>query len=391
MLKKVGLIIGPFPGRITGQLSPGGIATHIDGLINYLDGTGISTYKCYHKPYNIKRADILNSSPKEWFISVIHGIILLIHSKNFDFSNYSIRDTIIIAFYLASLKSFLLKVAPDFVHIHSLHNPAPIALGILNYRKPIIITDHGFWQHEGYSGKKSMIKLIKNYTLASTVIYISNIAYKKHISAKLGDNKKLVKIPNPTNFMKYPNKVNKENNLPKKEIFFNGYSESIERKGLDILLSTMNKYSELYDTIKLKIICDKKAENYIKNNSWKFEYALIERTTLEKILIIYCDVDLLVVPSRSESFGLVYTEALAVGIPVIGYFEVIYEFKKTLDNYIGESFNPFSEHEQDLRDKIVKCLNTPFDAHTVRDGLIKNYGWDVLGPRILDLYYPVKI
>jgi glycosyltransferase involved in cell wall biosynthesis len=374
--KKTGLIIGPLPGSITGKPAPGGIATHIEGLLYYLKSNGIDAYICYHKPY---------SNRITWFLAVIYGMLMMSFNKKYRPLHYSIKDTVITAFYLSTLKKIISRINPDFVHIHSLHNPAPVALDIVKYKRPIIITEHGFWQSRN-KNRKIMLKLTRNITIANKIVYISDMARKRQLSANLVNDSKLIKIPNPTDFSLYPIKSIKEQS--EKIILFNGYGESITRKGFDILVSTINKYPELYNTIKLLAVCNKEAEDYIKKNTWNFRYELIGKTTLEKILDIYCNVDLLAVPSRSESFGLVYTEALAVGIPVIGYYEVIDEFKQALNTYIGESFNPNMESEENLKEKIIKCLNTPFDAALVRENLIKNFSWDVLGRKFIDLYYP---
>lgn len=37
----------------------------------------------------------------------------------------------------------------DFIHVHSLHTPAPIALRLLNRTEKLVIIDHGFWLRFG--------------------------------------------------------------------------------------------------------------------------------------------------------------------------------------------------------------------------------------------------
>lgn len=388
-MKRKGLIIGPLPKSITEKAAPGGIATHIDELLRYLKVNDIDIYICYHKPYDVKKDNVLVSNKIRWLFNVVHGFMLLIFNKNYNLFKYTIKDNIVVAFYFSKLKIFFQKNDPDFVHIHSLHNPAPYALNLLRYKQKIIITDHGFWQGKYLDKKKIISKLVKNYSIADSIIYISDMAYQKHLNMNFWDTHKLVKINNPTDFSAFPIKEKNEKNTDK-VIFFNGYSESISRKGFDILVSTINMYPDLYNNIKLIAICDEYSENHIKTKSWNFKCELIGKTTLKNILNILCNSDLFVVPSRSEGFSLAYIEALAVGIPVIGYFGQIDEMKKTLNTYIGESFNPDDEGEEGLMKKIVLCLNTPFDVHLVRENLIKNYSWDVLGKKILELYYPSK-
>lgn len=377
--------------RYSVNAKPGGVATHIDGLIEYLENNDIKTYLCYHKSYRgINDTHVLNVSKVGWLFAVVQGMFVLIFNKDYHFFDYSINDIIITAYYISILKIFLKKLHVDFVHIHSLHNPATIALDIINYKGRIIVTDHGFFSNKNYTDKRTRIKLCKNYSIANKVIYISEFALQKHLESKLGDSNKLIKIPNPTDFSKYPVKKIYTSQGGPKRLFFNGYVKSRDIKKLVLLLSSMNTYPELYKNMELIVLCDSEMDNYIKERTWNFVYKLVGKTTLENIFNIYCNVDLLVVPSKSESFGLVYTEALAVGIPVIGFYGVIDEFKTVLNTYIGESFDPSSESEEALKEKIAKCLNTPFDAALVRNNLIKNFSWETLGQLFISLYYPIK-
>jgi glycosyltransferase involved in cell wall biosynthesis len=387
----MGLIIGPFPEKITGRSAPGGIAGHIGGLFDFLELKGISVSMCYHRPFNVKKDGILNSTKKEWLSAIIHGFFLLLFEKKHNFFDYSIRHNVAITYYVSTLKKYLKKISWDFIHIHSLHNPAAIAVKYLNYKGQIIITDHGFYSNEHYKTKKMRILLEQNYAIADKIVYISDFSYSRHNEEKLGNLGKLIKINNPFHFNGYPKKIytqSNDKNSEMKKIFFNGYGRSMKIKGLDILLHTMNRYPDLYKGIKLLLLCNENATKYVKKNVWNFDYELIGRTTHKNVLNIYSDADILVVPSRSESFGLVYIEALAIGIPVIGYYGVINEFKGALNSYIGESFDPSCEDEASLMEKIKNCLTMPFDADRVREGLINNYSWDILGHKFISLYYP---
>ena len=51
-MNKVGLIIGTLPSTYL-RVAPGGIATHIDGLMKQLKQKGVHCYICYHKPFGV--------------------------------------------------------------------------------------------------------------------------------------------------------------------------------------------------------------------------------------------------------------------------------------------------------------------------------------------------
>ena len=67
-----------------------------------------------------------------------------------------------------------------------------------------------------------------------------------------------------------------------------------------------------------------------------------------------CAVNLFVLPSKSESFGLAYLEALSFGLPIIAFEDVFNEFQSNIPEYIGEPFNSKNETSLDLAKKIKK-------------------------------------
>src|SRR5690606_14688415 len=101
---------------------------------------------------------------------------------------------------------------------------------------------------------------------------------------------------------------------------------------------------------------------------------------------IYNEGSILVVPSKSESFGLVYMEALAVGMPIVGFNETIKEFEQELQINIGESFNSFEENESDLAKKIKKVILNHYDRHELRQAVTEKYGWKNNIQRFIECY-----
>ncbi len=388
-MNKLGLIIGTLPACYRG-IAAGGIATHIEGLIKSLHQKGIRTYICYHKPFGVKHPEVMASSKMAWSVAVLKGSLMLLFVHEHKWRKYSFKTNLLIAYYCGVLKCFLKKVHPDFVHIHSLYNPSPIVLKYLKYSGPIIITDHGFWVNENYSCNPHLLFLLqKTFSIATKVVYISDMALFYHQKVQLGDLNKLVKISNPSFFENYPCKENVQTKA-KQILIFNGYGNSLTIKGLPFLLNAVNADTYLCQHLKLQIICNDEAHDYIQQRKWNFEYVLYGRTKFSDVLNMYTQSDILVVPSKFESFGLVYTEALAVGIPVIGYYAMINEFQKTLNTYIGEPIDIVHEQPKDLAQKIKKCLVTPFAQEEVRAALIKAYDWNFLINRFLSLYYAPK-
>lgn len=391
-VNKTGLIIGTLPEKYIG-IASGGIATHIGGLIDSLQKKSVRIWICYHKPFGLRHPEVINSTKVGWLSAVCRGTLKLLFSRNFHFSRYSLKNNMLIAYYVGTLDPFLKEHKPDFIHVHSLHNPAGVALSLLDWQGNWVVTDHGFWLTP--YNRKQLALLRDNYALANQVIYISDNAYNEHEKAGLGDMSKLVKISNPSSFGDYPVKLSDtvvaHHGNKNKIIFFNGYKESLETKGLRFLLEAVDNNEYLCSHAELWIICNDEAQEYIKSRKWKCNLKIYGRRSFLEILEMYRSSDILVVPSKFESFGLVYTEALSVGIPVIGYHAVIHEFQKTLGQYIGCGIDIGTETPNDLAGKIIDVLNAVFDAPAVRSALIHNYDWNILIKRFLSLYYPEQI
>lgn len=381
-----GLIIGTLSAKYRG-IAAGGIATHIEGLINSLHKKRILTYICYHKPFGVKHAEVIGSSKTAWTLAVLKGLFLLSFIRAHHWGKYSFKTNLFIAYYYATLRCLFKRMSPDFIHVHSLYNPAPIALRYLKYQKNIIVTDHGFWLSPDYMNDRKSYLLQENFAIATKVVYISDVAFRKHEQAKLGDLKKLVKISNPTSFMNYPLRDGSALKRDKYVLIFNGYKESLTTKGLEFLVNAINGDGYLCDNLRLLIICNDEASNYLMHRKWNFEYQVFGRTKFEDILNMYVRSDILVVPSRSESFGLVYTEALAVGIPIVGYHEIVEELQRTLGQYIGAGIDISNEQHADLVRKIKDVLHHPFDRNAVRKSLEANYEWENAIERFLRLYH----
>lgn len=105
-----------------------------------------------------------------------------------------------------------------------------------------------------------------------------------------------------------------------------------------------------------------------------------DRATLNKY---YNAADVFVMPSISEGWGVVYTEALAVGTPVVGYHRTIRELEELLGEPVGRPYDPAVESRDDLARKIIESAGLRPDAarfraklhdHFSRDAVYREYG-----------------
>jgi len=112
------------------------------------------------------------------------------------------------------------------------------------------------------------------------------------------------------------------------EILFVGRLEL--RKGIDILLNSIPQVLDIDPDVQIRIIGDdslpgpdgrtfkdKFIADYI-SKAWLENVHFEGRVGEEALLRAYADCDIFVSPSRFESFGLVFLEAMREGKPVIG-------------------------------------------------------------------------
>lgn len=382
------LIIGPIPKQYGGK-ELGGIATHIYGFINEALNNNLKISIWYHKGVVRKCSlpqglEIINN--KLLFFIKMFSFLPLFFSSKINFLDYKSR--LILCYQYVCLRDHLKKKKIDIIHIHSLQNTSTLALKLLKgkYSKiPVVITDHGFWQS---NVKNKRLKLLKsNCNYAKKVIYISDFAYKYHKKYKFSEEEKLKKIHNPIIFER-PNYVKVKNKT--KVLFFNGLSESVKRKGFVELIEAINCSSYLHKNVKLIAIVNEHGEKYINKIDTKFKYELFPKLDWVEIRQIYLQSDVMVLPSKSESFGLVYIEALMFGIPIVGFNGVFDEFSTVFkENYIGESYSPKVDSIEDLAIQIEKALNTPFDKERVIDVVENQYSWHYKINDFIQLYQSV--
>lgn len=105
------------------------------------------------------------------------------------------------------------------------------------------------------------------------------------------------------------------------------------------------------------------------------------------LLSLYREADLFVMPSRKETFGLVYVEALSQGIPVI------YTQNEGIDGFFppetGESVNCYSEY--DIRNKIHKILKNNNMYRFEPQKITQAFRWSRIAEQYRSIYQSVSL
>lgn len=379
------LIIGPVPKKYGGK-EYGGVATHIEGLSEELIRNKFNITLWYHKSINRVNnlpLKVINNTYFDYIKCIFN--IKVLYSKKYKFLSFPEKLKLI--YQITRLKAILNKTKFDVIHLHSLKNTISLALQEINCKTPYVITDHGFWNQknacvEGSATYKRVKESIKG---CKKLIYISDFAKSKHDTVNFNHQNKLVKIKNPIKVL--TNLTPKKKESSKTTLFFNGLTQSVAIKNLPVLIDAITNDNELIKNIKLIAIVNDKGKTYLKERGVNFDIEVHGRIQWEKVVKLYEKSDLLVVPSKSDSFGLVYIEALMFGIPIIGLDKLVKEFQSDLGTYIGEGIDSNIQTSKDLAEKIKKVIESDaFKPELVYNRLQEKYSWEANINKYIEVY-----
>jgi hypothetical protein len=213
----------------------------------------------------------------------------------------------------------------DFIHVHGLQGRIIDVIFRLN-SKPIILTIHSY--HEVMIKSSFQLRFWnKHYNnmfgSISEIIHVSRTDKFKGVS--LGFN-----IPSNSKVVYNPINYEKIKNTKKRDLEGIIFAGSLDkRKQIKVLIKSLDYFQ---NNIKLTICGGGELKKDIENLVSKSEKISFQGYLGNNILLKeYQKNSVLVVPSLSESFGLVYLEAINSGLSVIGYHRVIKEFHHLFD------------------------------------------------------------
>jgi O-antigen/teichoic acid export membrane protein/glycosyltransferase involved in cell wall biosynthesis len=281
------------------------------------------------------------------------------------------------------------RFRPDLVHIHPLAHPLGLGLAGLKIRPPVILTDHGFWQY--LDSEHDAEKVRRAVRDVSGVISVSQFCLEQQNRFGIFASGPHEVILNPVDF---PGPGEGDEPLPfqapegRRIVVFAAGVEPVSRKGLDILVEAFARDTALRSGCALHVITNGEGRDYalprmaaagIVGRVWP-------RQPRERLLRMFSRADVLALPSRSEAFGLVLVEAVAAGIPVVGFGPTVEEFRSLLGTDIGEPFDAERETPEELAAKIRSVLARTFDKADLAARGRHIFSWESLFPAY-DRYY----
>lgn len=269
------------------------------------------------------------------------------------------------------------KIKIDIIHAHSFiwGGCAGTILG-KKYNIPIMVTEH----YTGYARKlfsndeKNIIKYSINN--ADKVVAVSN-GLKNSLKEYMCDKEKEIEIiPNMVDTDLFNNMKNNIDVKKNEKFIFLSICYLMHKKGIDLLLKCFKKAFDEQDDVKLIIGGDgEEKENLIKlcrelaiEEKVEFLGALSRENVAKKMIECNC----FVLPSRFETFGVVYIEALATGKPVIATnTDAIYDIIDKNNGLIVEK-----ENEEQLIKALIKMKNeyNKYNSNLISKSCIDKFG-----------------
>lgn len=276
---------------------------------------------------------------------------------------------------------------PDIVHSHFATFGAIAAILKQKYNIPFVHTEHSSEISESLSDRKKKI-YGKAYKMADSVISVSKCLCD---SLKNIFNIKSTEIYNIIDLNIY--KYDKNNSFSdiSKPFTFVSVGGLIYRKGFDLLINAFSILINNNINAKLVIIGNgpmlgtlkEKANNLNISNKITFT-GYLSRSKISKIL---ADSQVFVLASRHETFGVVYAEAMAAGLPVIA--TMCGGPESFINKTSGILIPPENVSE------LAKAMNTVYfdigryDRKIISDYASRLFSYKSVGGKIVEVYNKV--
>ena len=281
----------------------------------------------------------------------------------------------------------------DVYHAHSWFSNGYIAYKLNEkYKIPYIVairnTDINIFYKYMICLRNLGHKILNN---ASKVIFISPAYQKRVLNDLLPQNiaeiiyDKCMIIPNGVDRFWIDNQYSK-NNLPLYSNIKILYVGNID-KNKNLLTTCKAIELLLKDGVKVEYTSVGRVQNskiYQKILSKKYVTYLGEKNKLE-LLNIYRENNIFIMPSRTETFGLVYVEAISQGLPVI------YSKGEGFDGWFSDGEVGYGIHCQDYIGLYEQIKNIMLHNIKITPNSIKQFSWEVINEKYMSIYNEILL
>jgi len=278
------------------------------------------------------------------------------------------------------------KISFDLIHAHYTWYPGAIALELKEkFGTPIVITEHTSMTLRKALKKKDPY-FINTWKNCDAIIS----GNQKNALEIAVFNKNSIYIPNGFDEgIIYPQdkeECRKILNIDKNIDVILSIGSLLEVKGHKYLIAAIKEIAENGKNVLCLIggsgPMRNKLINMIKDSNLSANVVLMGQVSHKDISILINASDIFVLPSLSESFGIVQIEALACGKPVVATINGGSEEIITSEQY-GYLVEPGNVKQ--LAEKIIKALDKDWDAEVIR-AYASIFTWKKIAKKIVSIY-----
>ncbi len=238
--------------------------------------------------------------------------------------------------------------------------------------------------------RKRGIKILKN---ASAIFFLSNayqkILFEKYVPEHLKkefESKSFI-IPNGMDNFWFDNKFTEKKSIRKGEINICFAGKLDKNKNCNLTVEACKKLIEKGYSVKYTAIgrlVDASFSKVIEENPFITHIPFLKK---EELINYYRQNDIFVMPSFTESFGMVYVEAMSQGLPVI------YTKNEGFDGQFPEGevgYRVSSTSSDDIVDATEKIIS---DYDNISSNCIENiccFDWSSIAEKYVSIYNDIK-
>lgn len=279
----------------------------------------------------------------------------------------------------------------DLVHAHSLFINGGVALKLkekygINYMVVVRSTDLNVFFNKALFLRKHGLRILRN---AQRIVFLSP-SYREALFSRFVPQaiekellQKTVVIPNGLDQFWIDNKYLPKR-LPGKDIKLLFVGRFIKRKRLELCIETTKLLRKRGYNASILLIGGGSMQKTLfklqkRNNTFVTVISWVRDKS--ELLTLYRQADIFIMPSRGETFGLVYLEAMSQGLPVI------YAKNEGFDGFHkdGEVGYAVKSNAEEIADKIVNAVTNYKKISGNCYEVVNNYNWS----RIASQYHRV--